>query len=253
MKSELYINEIYISKKIPQDNYLSKLPVIKNLERMEGLKLNSRVTFLVGENGAGKSTLLEGIAVAMGFNPEGGTVNFSFATKDSHSNLHNYLTISRGYKRHRDGFFLRAESFYNVASNIDDLDQELGGPPIIANYGGVSLHKQSHGESFMALVENRFGGNGLYILDEPEAALSPMRLMRLMCYMQELVKLDSQFIISTHSPILMTFPGAEVLEISENGIQSVKYKDTEHYIITKRFMDAPEKMVDSLLRREDDD
>ncbi len=118
MKSELYINEIYISKKIPQDNYLSKLPVIKNLERMEGLKLNSRVTFLVGENGAGKSTLLEGIAVAMGFNPEGGTVNFSFVTKDSHSNLHNYLTISRGYKRHRDGFFLRAESFYNVASNL---------------------------------------------------------------------------------------------------------------------------------------
>lgn len=253
MKSELYINEIYISKKIPQDNYLSQLPVIKNLERMEGLKLNSRVTFLVGENGAGKSTLLEGIAVAMGFNPEGGTVNFSFATKDSHSNLHNYLTISRGYKRHRDGFFLRAESFYNVASNIDDLDQELGGPPIIANYGGVSLHKQSHGESFMALVENRFGGNGLYILDEPEAALSPMRLMRLMCCMQELVKTDSQFIISTHSPILITFPGAEILEISENGIQSVNYKDTEHYIITKRFMDAPEKMVDSLLRGEDDD
>lgn len=253
MKSELYINEIYISKKIPQDNYLSKLPVIKNLERMEGLKLNSRVTFLVEENGAGKSTLLEGIAVAMGFNPEGGTVNFSFATKDSHSNLHNYLTISRGYKRHRDGFFLRAESFYNVASNIDDLDQGMGGPPIIANYGGVSLHKQSHGESFMALVENRFGGNGLYILDEPEAALSPMRLMRLMCCMQELVKADSQFIISTHSPILMTFPDAEVLEISENGIQSVKYKDTEHYIITKRFMDAPEKMVDSLLGGKDDE
>ena len=130
---------------------------------------------------------------------------------------------------------------------------ELSWAMSIANYGGVSLHKQSHGESFMALVENRFGGNGLYILDEPEATLSPMRLMRLMCCMQELVKADSQFIISTHSPILMTFPDAEVLEISENGIQSVNYKETEHYIITKRFMDAPEKMVDSLLGGKDDE
>ena len=121
------------------------------------------------------------------------------------------------------------------------------GAPIINSYGGKSLHKQSHGESFMALVEHRFGGDGLYILDEPEAALSPMRLMRLMCYMKELVKKNSQFIISTHSPILMTFPGAEVLEITEEGIESVNYKDTEHFLITKRFMDAPEKMVGELL------
>ena len=122
-----------------------------------------------------------------------------------------------------------------------------GAPPVIASYGGVSLHKQSHGESFMALVENRFGGNGLYILDEPEAALSPTRLMRLMVYMKQLVDRNSQFIISTHSPILMTFPDAEVLEITEEGMKSVNYKDTEHYIVTKRFMDAPEKMVESLL------
>ena len=145
-------------------------------------------------------------------------------------------------------FFLRAESFYNVASNIDELDAEPGGGlKVISSYGGVSLHKQSHGESFLALVENRFSGNGLYILDEPEAALSPMRLMRLMVCMQALVKQDSQFIISTHSPILMTFPDAEVMEITDEGIRSVNYKDTEHFVVTKRFMDAPEKIVESLL------
>lgn len=245
---DLYIREVRISKAIPNNNYLSRLPVMQNLRKMGSLDFHKKVTFIVGENGVGKSTLVEGLAVAMGFNPEGGTVNFNFSTKDSHSDLHAYLTVSRGYKRHKDGFFLRAESFYNVASNIDELDAEPGlGSKLITNYGGVSLHKQSHGESFMALVENRFRGNGLYILDEPEAALSPMRLMRLMVCMQELVKKNSQFIISTHSPILMTFPDAEVLEITEDGIHSVNYKDTEHYIVTKRFMDAPEKMVESLL------
>ena len=248
MKSNLYINKIYMSKEIPEHNYLRDLPVVKNLQKSGGISFQKPVTFLVGENGVGKSTLIEGIAVAMGFNPEGGTINFNFSTRESHSDLHRYLTVSRGYKKHKDGFFLRAESFYNVASNIDDLDDELAfEPPIIDSYGGVSLHKQSHGESFMALVENRFGGNGLYILDEPEAALSPMRLMRLMYCMKELVQKDSQFIISTHSPILMTFPGCEVLEITEDGIQSVDYKDTEHFMITKRFMDAPEKIVKDLL------
>lgn len=247
LTSNLYVSRVRISKEIPQGNYLRDLPVVKNLKKMDGIRLSRNVTFLVGENGVGKSTLIEGIAVAMGFNPEGGTVNFNFATQESHSDLHNYLAVSRGYKKRRDGFFLRAESFYNVATNIDEMDAEPDGPKVIASYGGVSLHKQSHGESFMALVENRFAGNGLYILDEPEAALSPMRLMRLMCYMQELVQKDSQFIISTHSPILMTFPGAEVLEITEEGIYSVNYKDTEHFMITKRFMDAPEKILESLL------
>lgn len=248
LNSSLYLNKISLSKEIPNGNYLKDLPVITNLREMGELQLTKAVTFIVGENGVGKSTLIEGIAIAMGFNPEGGTVNFNFSTEESHSNLHEYLTVSRGYKRHKDGFFLRAESFYNVATNIDEMDREPGsGPPIISSYGGVSLHKQSHGESFMALVENRFYGNGLYILDEPEAALSPMRLMRLMYCMKELVNKNSQFIISTHSPILMTYPGAEVLEISEDGIKSVNYKDTEHFIITKRFMDAPERITEDLL------
>lgn len=248
MTSNLYVNRVSLSKEIPEGNYLNGLSVVKNLKKMGGIRFCRNVTFLAGENGVGKSTLVEGIAVAMGFNPEGGTVNFSFSTKESHSELYRYLTVSRGYKKHSDGFFLRAESFYNVATNIDEMDAEPSiGNRVISSYGGVSLHNQSHGESFMSLVENRFGGNGLYILDEPEAALSPMRLMRLICYMQELVNQNSQFIISTHSPILMTFPGAEVLEITEDGIESVDYKKTEHFIITKRFMDAPEKMIESLL------
>ena len=248
MDSKLYVHDIRISKEIPRSNYLSRLPVVRNLKNMESIHFNKNVTFIVGENGIGKSTLIEGLAVALGFNPEGGTVNFNFSTNHTHSNLYEYLTVSRGYKRHRDGFFLRAESFYNVATNIDELDEEPGfGAKIISSYGGVSLHKQSHGESFMSLIENRFLGNGLYILDEPEAALSPMRLMRLMVCMKELVEKNSQFIISTHSPILMTFPDSEVLEITKKGIHCVNYKDTEHYIVTKRFMDAPEKMLECLL------
>ncbi|MBQ2887157.1 MAG: AAA family ATPase [Alphaproteobacteria bacterium] len=246
--SNLYINKVSITREIPMGNYLKELPVVKNLMQTGGIRFHKPVTFLVGENGVGKSTLIEAIAVACGFNPEGGTINFNFSTRSSHSDLHNYLTISRGYKKHRDGFFLRAESFYNVASNIEDMDDGVSlGAPVISSYGGVSLHKQSHGESFMSLVENRFGGNGIYILDEPEAALSPMRMMRLLCYIQKLVNDNSQFIISTHSPILMTFPNAEILEITEDGINSVNYKETEHFLITKRFMDAPEKMIESLL------
>ncbi|MBQ3516215.1 MAG: AAA family ATPase [Lachnospiraceae bacterium] len=246
--SNLYINKVSITREIPMGNYLKELAIVKNLMQTGGIRFHKPVTFLVGENGVGKSTLIEAIAVACGFNPEGGTINFNFSTRSSHSDLHNYLTISRGYKKHRDGFFLRAESFYNVASNIEDMDEIAStAAPVISSYGGVSLHKQSHGESFMSLVENRFGGNGLYILDEPEAALSPMRMMRLLCYMQQLVNNNSQFIVSTHSPILMTFPNAELLEITEDGINSVDYKETEHFLITKRFMDAPEKMIASLL------
>ena len=246
-ENQLYVKEIYVSDDIPKDNYISGLPVVKHLMQ-SSITFTKPVTFFVGENGIGKSTLIEALAVSLGFNAEGGSKNFNFATRNSHSNLFEYLTVVKNYRRARDGYFLRAESFYNVATNIDDMD---GSPsfdaPIISNYGGISLHEQSHGESFMALVENRFGGNGIYILDEPEAALSPMRLMSLICRINDLVKKNSQFIISTHSPILMTMPNSEVFEITKNGVESVPYTETEHYRITMSMLKHPDKMLGYLL------
>lgn len=250
MAFPLYVEQVSLARPIPEDNYLYDLPVVRHLKE-NALAFSSPVTFLVGENGTGKSTLTEALAVAMGFNPEGGTRNFCFSTADSHSDLHRYLRVVKGYVRPRDGFFLRAESFFNVATNIEELDkQPAAAPSIIDSYGGLSLHKQSHGESFMALVQNRFGGNGLYLLDEPEAALSPMRLMELLCHIQRLVKNNSQFIISTHSPILMAFPGAEVFELSKEGVKRVSYKDTEHFLVTKQFLNDPDRMLRYLLQEE---
>ena len=242
-----YIKSIYLREKPPEGSYLSYLPVVKNLQKIKELRFTSNVTFLVGENGTGKSTLLEAIAVSMGFNAEGGTRNFRFSTADTHSALNEYITVVKGV-RPRDGFFLRAESFYNVASYIDRMDDEPSfGAQLIDSYGGVSLHKQSHGESFLSLVKNRFGGNGIYLLDEPEAALSPSRQMTLMVLMNELVKNNSQFIIATHSPILMAFPDAQVVELTEDNIRTVPYSQTEHFQLTKRFLDNPEKMLEMLL------
>ena len=188
------------------------------------------------------------MAVACGFNAEGGTRNFSFSTRETHSPLYRYLTVGRtAYPR--DGFFLRAESFYNVATNIDEMDEEPGpGGRVIDSYGGVSLHRQSHGESFLSLVEHRFGGQGLYLLDEPEAALSPARLMTLLVHIRHLVGQDSQFLIATHSPILMSYPGACIYQLSEAGIVRVDYRDTEHYQLTRRFLEAPEQMMELLFQ-----
>lgn len=232
---------------IPADSYLYNLPAVRYLLEKGKLELDSDVTFLVGENGTGKSTLLEGIAVAFGFNPEGGTKNFSFSTNSTHSELYKHLTVIRS-KYPRDGFFLRAESFYNVATNIDELDSvAASAPSVISSYGGVSLHRQSHGESFLSLVQNRFGGNGLYILDEPEAALSPARLFTLMAEMDRLVRSESQLIVATHSPILMAFPGACIYQLTDSGIERVGYEETEHYQLTRRFLENPEKMLKYLL------
>lgn len=242
-----FLRAIELSALPPKESYLSKLPVIKHLSKQKRLTFDAPVTFLVGENGTGKSTLLEAVAVAMGFNPEGGSRNFTFSTNDSHSDLWKYLDTLKGTAP-RDGYFLRAESLYNLASNIDDMDKEPSfDPRVIESYGGVSLHKQSHGESFLALVQNRFFGNGLYILDEPEAALSPMRLLTLLVELDRLVKSGSQIIIATHSPILMAFPQAQIIELSTLGIRKVSYTETEHYKVTKQFLDNPERMLGYLL------
>ena len=245
-----YVASLSLRSALPEGSYLNGLPAVRWLAEGHALHFTAPVTFLVGENGSGKSTLLEAVAVAAGFNAEGGTRNFHFSTQATHSDLGSYITLARR-EYPSDGFFLRAESFYNVASYIDQLDDAPSfGPSLIDSYGGVSLHSQSHGESFLALVQNRFGGQGLYLLDEPEAALSPSRLLTLMGEMDALVKADSQFVIATHSPILMAFPEARIYELSGEGIRPAAYRETEHYQLTKRFLDDPERMLRYLLEDE---
>lgn len=217
-----------------QDEYPFCLPALRELVDLE---LHPKVTFFVGENGSGKSTLIEAIAVALDFNAEGGTKNFRFATRSSESDLHRYLAIAKSAYRPRDGFFFRAESFFNVATEIEAL-----GPDLIRSYGGRSLHEQSHGESFMALANNRWSGEGLYILDEPEAALSPIRQLTLLSLIHDLViRRESQFIIATHSPILMAYPDATIYQLSDQGIERVAYEDTEHYQVTRSFLTGRER------------
>jgi predicted ATPase len=218
-------------------------------------RLHPRVTFLIGENGSGKSTLLEGIAVAWGFNAEGGSKNFRFQTTERvTSPLDDALYLVRGKTRAWDGFFLRAESFFNVASKIDAMDEEpLIASRIIDAYGGKSLHDQSHGESFWSLFLNRFKGDALYILDEPEAALSPQRQMAFLSRLHDLVQENSQFIIATHSPILMSYPDAHIFQIQDDGaLEAVDYKDTAHYRVTRDFLNKPEAMLKVLLDRSGD-
>ena len=229
------------------NQYPFSLPAIRSLDYIE---LHPKITFFVGENGSGKSTLLEAIAVSLGFNPEGGTRNFNFGTRQSHSRLNEYLRIAKGIKRPSDGFFLRAESFFNVATEIERLDEEPAfGPPLINSYGGRSLHEQSHGESFLALIENRFRGKGLYILDEPEAALSPQRQLAVLSLIHDLVLDKSQFIIATHSPLLMAYPDARIFRCSATGVEQIAYRDTEHFQVTRDFLADPHGMLKTLLAR----
>jgi len=242
--SNLDIRGIQITDAIPPEEYYSDIPVVKHIIHDGGIELTKPITIFVGENGIGKSSLIEAVAVAAGFNPEGGTKNFSFTTNDSHSSLCEHIRLVRGLGRHSDGFFLRAESFYNAASYLDELSKEDF--RALLSYGGVSLHKMSHGESFLALVENRFSGDGLYILDEPEAAISPMRLMRLMVNIHELVQKGAQFIIATHSPILLTLPDADIIQITEKSLEHVAYWETEHFLVTKEFVLHPERMQKTL-------
>ena len=249
---EAYLRSVKLLRdQVPEfGRYPFSIPAIR---AFESLDLNPQVTFFVGENGSGKSTLIEAIAVAAGFNPEGGTKNFSFSNRSSESELHRHLRLVRGVRRPKTGYFLRAESFFNVATQIEELDKiPAPGPPIIASYGGRSLHEQSHGESFIALVQHRFGDDGLYILDEPEAALSPLRQLTLLKEIDRLVRRGrSQFLIATHSPILLAYPGATLFQLDTNGIAQATYEETEHYALTRDFLSDRERYLRRLFAEND--
>ena len=236
----IYLKEIRLDETSIEDRnvYPLNIPALKNFKELE---FKTPVTFLVGENGVGKSTLIEAIAVAMNFNPEGGTINYQFSTVNSHSNLFKHLITVRGAKRNKDGFFLRAESFYNDISYLESL-----GPDAFKSYGGESLHESSHGEGFMKLLINRCRGNSFFIFDEPEAALSPASQIKMLSRMHQLVDEGSQFIISTHSPILLAYPGETIYMLSNDGISQTIYEATEHYMLMKYFLNNTEKFLSDL-------
>ena len=249
-----FVRAVYLVKeRVPDgDGYPFSLPAVRSL--LLQLELHPKVTFFIGENGSGKSTLIEAIAIAAGFNAEGGSRNFNFATRPSESGLHDCIRLVRGARRPRDGFFLRAESYFNLATQIERLDAEPGaGPAILAAYGGRSLHEQSHGESFFALLQSRFRGDGFYVLDEPEAALSPTRQLAFLSRLDQLVRRGSQFVIATHSPILMAYPQARLLELGPGGIRQAAYEETEHFRVTRDFLLRRETMLRELFADDDQD
>jgi predicted ATPase len=223
------------------------LPVIRSLQA--GLDLHPRVTYLVGENGSGKSTVLEAIAVAAGLNPEGGGSNFSFATRESHSSLGESLRLVRGARRPRTDFFLRAESIFTSASYLDELARS-DGPSVLSSYGGRSLHEQSHGESFLAVMLSRFGPDGFYVMDEPEAALSAQNCLTCLRRIHELVTDGSQFVIATHSPIVLAYPQATIYECGGDGLRQIEYEQADVVRMFSAFMNDRRRILTALL---DDD
>ncbi|MCR5733356.1 MAG: AAA family ATPase [Lachnospiraceae bacterium] len=235
---ELHIKGISIDwDKIDRSSYLRD---IESIAGISTIKFHKPITFFVGENGSGKSTILEAIAIAYGFNPEGGTKNYNFSTYDSHSELCNATRLIRGYKKAGWGYFLRAESFYNVASAEEKYSLEGGAQ---SEY----YHHKSHGESFLAMAQSNFKGNGVYLLDEPEAALSPQRQLTLLLEIVECAKNHSQFIIVTHSPILLGIPGAEILSFDDGQIHTCSYEETDSYQVTEMFINSREQILKRLL------
>lgn len=235
----MFINDVRIKwEEVDDFSYVRTIPAIASIDE---LAFEKPITFFVGENGSGKSTLLEAIAIAYGFNPEGGTKNYSFSTYDSHSGLWNAIRLSRGFTKPKWGYFLRAESFYNVATKENEYSREPGGIP-------QHYHEKSHGESFMSIVKSNFGPNGMYILDEPEAALSPQRQLTLLYEINKCVQAGSQFLIVTHSPILLGFPDSEILSFDNGPLNSIAYEETESYKITEMFINRREQILSSLLK-----
>jgi predicted ATPase len=227
--------ELVVERVASFASYPFSIPAIGSLQSR--LRFSPGATLFVGESGSGKSTLIEAIAVAAGFNAEGGTSNFRFSTRSSESDLHRCVRLARTERRPRTGFFFRAESFFNVATAIEELDQEPGGRRVIDSYGGRSLHEQSHGESFMAVVKHRFGPEGLYILDEPEAALSVQRQIELLRELHlHVVKKGSQLVVATHSPVLMALPGALIYQLGDEGITRIEYEQTAAFRLTRDFI-----------------
>lgn len=235
--NDLFLRRVDIDwDQIHRNSYLRRIPALGELS---GLEFTAPVTLFVGENGTGKSTLLEALAVAYGFNPEGGTKNYSFSTYDSHSQLCRAIRLTRGYRRTEDGYFLRAESFYNVATK----EMEYVDP----RHPSQRYHDRSHGESFLALFQRRLGSRGIFLFDEPEAALSPQRQMTLLAEIYRSARAGSQFIIATHSPILLAIPGAAILTFDDGLVRPCSYEETSSYQITKMFLNDRERMLRELL------
>lgn len=221
------------------------IPAIRDLEG--GLELHPKVTYIVGENGSGKSTLLEGLADKWGFSHESGNRSKTYGAKDFDTKLGESLNLARTSARPKDGFFLRAESLFNFATRMDELEKQPFCGSGYAMYGGKSLHKRSHGESFLTIFLERLKGNGFYIFDEPEAALSPTRQMAFLVRLHDLVKAGSQFVIATHSPIVLAYPESIIYELGDEGIREVAYGETQAYDVTQRFLRDPKGMVERLL------
>ncbi len=237
--NELFIRSLQIDwEQIEKGSYLRKIPALRGLGQLE---FHSPVTFFAGENGSGKSTLLEAVAVAYGFNPEGGSRNYSFSTYDSHSELFKALRLIKGYRSAKWGYFLRTESFYNVASQDEEYAR-------IGHVPSHEYHKKSHGESFLALAQDNFGADGLYLLDEPEAALSPQRQLTLLAELHRCCKEGSQFLIASHSPILLGLPGAEILSFDGPEIRSIPYEETDSYRVIKYFINNRQTVLNELLQ-----
>ena len=242
-----FIQEIQIHwEQIQPQSYLQSIPALHSIDR---LAFSNNITFFVGENGTGKSTLLEAIAVGYGFNPEGGTLNYRFSTYDDISELSGALSFKKGFRRPRSNYFFRAESFFNVASKAEDYRD--GDPKEIyyARYGGKSLHEQSHGESFLSYFLS-FDGEGLYLMDEPEAALSPQWQLTLLIQIVKMARQGSQFLIATHSPILLGIPGAEILSFDDGELHACTYEETESYQVMEMFINNRELLLERLLQEE---